>query len=128
MGSGIAVGKKEVYTTHKVEGCNRKDTGKCACGLDWTEGVHKVKSWHVENGHTNNDGEWVAVYMAAKEAARNNIQADIYTDSALVTAQINNNATPNSPNHAQMHEETAKLLAQTPAWSVCVSASRTQGV
>jgi hypothetical protein len=88
VGSGITVGKKEVYATHKVEGCNRKVTGT-QCGLDWKEGVYTATSWHVDNGHTNNDGEWAAVYMAAAEAAHNNIQADIYryTDSALVTDQ-----------------------------------------
>jgi hypothetical protein len=44
VGSGITVGKKESYATHKAEGCNRKATGTCECGLDWKEGVYKAKA------------------------------------------------------------------------------------
>jgi hypothetical protein len=31
----------------------------------------------MENGHTNSDEEWAAVYMAAAEATRNTIQAEV---------------------------------------------------
>jgi hypothetical protein len=43
---------------------------------------------------------------------------DIITDSACVTAQINNNASVNHPKHAAVHDDTASLLAQVPRWRV----------
>jgi ribonuclease HI len=76
-------------------------------------------SMHIAAHGTNNDGEWMAVHRAAWYAVEHKLpSADVITDSACVTAQINNNASANHPKHAAVHDATASLLAQVPRWRV----------
>jgi hypothetical protein len=61
----------------------------------------------------------MAVHRAARYTVEHKLTSvGIITDSACVTAQINNNASVNHPKHAAVHEATAKLLVQVPRWRV----------
>lgn len=108
MSFGSAESTAEIY----IDGASRGNPGKSGLGVlikDKQGNIHKIKKFL--GTLTNNQSEYkalIAALEAAKELKKNRLK--IYTDSLLLTNQINGNWRVSNPQITALHREAKGLI------------------